>query len=96
MLCLFFRRPHNLATSSALMSLNSPSLFVQLMIALYCCSSTSSSSRNCQSVMFDSILAILVRLISASASASVCCSKVCECVCVCVCVIYLDGFIVSV
>lgn len=60
MLCLFFLNPHNLATSSALMSLNSPSLLVHVMMDLYCCSSTNSSSRNCHRVILDSMLIGLV------------------------------------
>ena len=54
MLCLFFLRPHNRATSSAFSSLNSPSLFVQDMMFL-CWLLMSSSSKNCHSVIFDSM-----------------------------------------
>lgn len=54
MFVLFFRRPHSLATSSALRSLNSPSLEVQ-QIRCSCFWSSSSCNRNCQSVIALSI-----------------------------------------
>ena len=54
MFVLFFRSPHSLATSSALRSLNSPSLEVQ-QIRCSCFWSSSNCNRNCHSVIALSI-----------------------------------------
>lgn len=50
MFVLFFRSPHSLATSSALRSLNSPSLDVQ-QIRCSCFWSSSNCNRNCHRVI---------------------------------------------